>query len=154
MNDRYVSPLSERYASREMQYIFSPDKKFKTWRKLWIALAETEQELGLPITDEQNQLLGIVTQQAVFKQYQKVFGQAYNSLVIYSYDSRGMLAKICETIAKAGGDIRNMMVAHTDVMNLVEIFLRIDAKDFDKVLKALDKQKFDVRDIHFAPERR
>ena len=53
MNDRYVSPLSERYASREMQYIFSPDKKFRTWRKLWIALAETEQELGLPITDEQ-----------------------------------------------------------------------------------------------------
>ena len=52
-NDRYVSPLSERYASKEMQYIFSPDKKFRTWRKLWIALAETEQELGLPITDEQ-----------------------------------------------------------------------------------------------------
>ena len=51
-NDRYVSPLSERYASREMQYIFSPDKKFRTWRRLWIALAETE-ELGLNITDEQ-----------------------------------------------------------------------------------------------------
>ncbi|OUQ21710.1 adenylosuccinate lyase [Lachnoclostridium sp. An14] len=53
MNDRYVSPLSERYASREMQYIFSPDMKFKTWRRLWIALAETEKELGLPITQEQ-----------------------------------------------------------------------------------------------------
>ena len=52
-NDRYQSPLSERYASREMQYIFSPDKKFRTWRKLWIALAETEKELGLPITQEQ-----------------------------------------------------------------------------------------------------
>ncbi len=52
-NDRYVSPLSERYASKEMQYIFSPDMKFSTWRKLWIALAETEQELGLPISDEQ-----------------------------------------------------------------------------------------------------
>ena len=51
--DRYVSPLSERYASKEMQYIFSPDKKFRTWRKLWIALAETEMELGLPITQEQ-----------------------------------------------------------------------------------------------------
>ena len=51
--DRYESPLSERYASREMQYIFSPDMKFRTWRKLWIALAETEKELGLPITEEQ-----------------------------------------------------------------------------------------------------
>ena len=53
MNDRYESPLSERYASKEMQYIFSSDKKFKTWRKLWIALAETEKELGLAITQEQ-----------------------------------------------------------------------------------------------------
>ncbi|MDD2979075.1 MAG: adenylosuccinate lyase [Hespellia sp.] len=51
--DKYVSPLSERYASKEMQYIFSPDKKFRTWRRLWIALAETEKELGLNITDEQ-----------------------------------------------------------------------------------------------------
>ena len=58
--DKYESPLCERYASKEMQYIFSPDMKFKTWRKLWIALAETEKELGLKdengnprITDEQ-----------------------------------------------------------------------------------------------------
>ncbi len=49
----YTSPLSERYASKEMQYIFSQDKKFKTWRKLWIALAQTEKELGLDITEEQ-----------------------------------------------------------------------------------------------------
>ena len=52
-HDKYVSPLSERYASKEMQYIFSPDMKFKTWRRLWIALAETEKELGLGITQEQ-----------------------------------------------------------------------------------------------------
>lgn len=51
--DRYISPLAERYASREMQFIFSEDKKFSTWRRLWIALAETEMELGLPITQEQ-----------------------------------------------------------------------------------------------------
>ncbi len=53
MNDRYESPLSSRYASDEMQYIFSPIKKFTTWRRLWIALARGEMELGLPITQEQ-----------------------------------------------------------------------------------------------------
>ena len=53
MNDKYTTPLGERYASKEMQYIFSPDKKFKTWRKLWIALAESEMELGLNVTQEQ-----------------------------------------------------------------------------------------------------
>ena len=53
MNDRYQTPLAERYASKEMQYIFSPDMKFRTWRRLWIALAETEKELGLDITQEQ-----------------------------------------------------------------------------------------------------
>ena len=60
--DRYVSPLSERYASKEMQYIFSPDMKFSTWRKLWIALAETEMELGLSqitpeMIEEMNRIL-------------------------------------------------------------------------------------------------
>ncbi len=52
-HNTYISPLSERYASKEMQYIFSQDKKFKTWRRLWIALAQSEKELGLNITDEQ-----------------------------------------------------------------------------------------------------
>ena len=53
MHDRYESPLSSRYASDEMQYIFSPDKKFSTWRRLWVALARAEMELGLPVTQEQ-----------------------------------------------------------------------------------------------------
>lgn len=51
--NNYTSPLSERYPSKEMQYLFSPDMKFRTWRKLWIALAEAEKELGLAITQEQ-----------------------------------------------------------------------------------------------------
>ena len=51
--NRYESPLSSRYASEEMQYIFSPDKKFSTWRRLWVALARAEMELGLPVTQEQ-----------------------------------------------------------------------------------------------------
>ncbi len=53
MNTTYETPLGSRYASEEMLYLFSPDKKFKTWRKLWIALAEGEKELGLDISDEQ-----------------------------------------------------------------------------------------------------
>ena len=52
-HDRYISPFSTRYASDEMQYIFSEDNKFRTWRRLWIALAKAEQKQGLPITDEQ-----------------------------------------------------------------------------------------------------
>ena len=51
--DRYQTPLAERYATKEMQYIFSPEKKFRTWRKLWIALAEAEMELGLPVAQAQ-----------------------------------------------------------------------------------------------------
>ena len=53
MNDIYQSPLAQRYASKEMQQLFSNDKKFRTWRRLWIALAQSEQELGLDISDEQ-----------------------------------------------------------------------------------------------------
>ena len=56
MSDRkdiYISPFSTRYASQEMQHIFSENFKFRTWRRLWIALAKAEKELGLPITDEQ-----------------------------------------------------------------------------------------------------
>ena len=53
MYDKYISPLSERYASKEMQYIFSQDKKFKTWRSLWVSLAKAQKKLGLDISDQQ-----------------------------------------------------------------------------------------------------
>ena len=53
MKDLYNSPLNSRYASKEMSFIFSDDMKFSTWRKLWVALAEGEKELGLNITEEQ-----------------------------------------------------------------------------------------------------
>ena len=53
MRDFYNTPLNTRYASKEMSYLFSDDMKFKTWRKLWVALAQSEMELGLNITEEQ-----------------------------------------------------------------------------------------------------
>lgn len=106
----------------------------------------------IPVVEGDGELVGIVTQQAVFKQYQKMFGHKHNSLVIYTYDYKGVGAKIMSTISKAGGDIRNMMMFHTDVMDLVELFIRIDAPDFDKVVKALEKQNYDVRDIKYAQQ--
>ena len=59
LKNTYESPLSARYADAEMKFLFSPDKKFRTWRKLWIALAETEKELGLPIPQEEIGFLAI-----------------------------------------------------------------------------------------------
>lgn len=103
----------------------------------------------IPVVDEKGDLEGIITQQAVFREYQKLFGHKYNSLIIYTYDSKGTLAEIADTIAKAGGNIRNMLVMDVEIMGLVEIFLRIDAKDFDKVVKSLVKNKYDVRNVKY-----
>ncbi len=111
------------------------------------AMFITSKTRFIPITNEKNILLGIVTQQAVFKEYQKIFGNKHNSMAIYTYDIRGVLGKICEVIAKEGGDICNMMVIPTDVMDLAEIFLRVEAPDFDKVVRALEKRGYDVRDV-------
>ena len=60
MNDRYQSPLCSRYAGEEMQHLFSNQVKFSTWRSLWLALAEAEKELGLPITQEQLDELSLI----------------------------------------------------------------------------------------------
>ena len=111
------------------------------------ALFITSKARFIPITNDNNRLLGIVTQQAVFKEYQKIFGNKHNSMAIYTYDIRGVLGKICEIVAKEGGDICNMMVIPTNVMDLAEIFLRVEAKDFDRVVRALEKRGYDVRDV-------
>ena len=72
---RYESPLSSRYASDQMQYIFSPDKKFSTWRRLWVALARAEMELGLPITQGQiDELERAQIGQAAFHAYKILNG--------------------------------------------------------------------------------
>ena len=107
----------------------------------------------IPITNERNILLGIVTQQAVFKEYQKIFGNKHNSMAIYTYDIRGVLGKICELIAKEGGDICNMMVIPTDVMDLAEIFLRVEAPDFERVVRALERHGYDVRDVKYNDQK-
>lgn len=103
----------------------------------------------IPITNDKNRLLGIVTQQAVFKEYQKIFGDKHNSMAIYTYDIHGLLGKLCERIAKEGGDICNIMVIPTEVLDLYEIFMRVEAPDFERVVRSLERHGYDVRDVKY-----
>lgn len=117
------------------------------------AMFITSKARFIPITNDRNILLGIVTQQAVFKEYQKIFGNKHNSMAIYTYDIRGVLGKICELIAKEGGDICNMMVIPTDVLDLAEIFLRVEAPDFERVVRSLERHGYDVRDVKYNDQK-
>lgn len=106
----------------------------------------------IPVTDSKGKLKGIITQQAVFKYYQKLFGSDYNSLTVLCHDYKGVFAKICDIIAKAGGNIKNIVNVDTEVMGIQEFFLRIEADDFAKVVKELEKNKYDVRHVQYAEE--
>lgn len=104
----------------------------------------------IPVMDENEDLVGIVTQQAIFKEYQKIYGSGYDSFTIYSYDYKGTLAKISELISKAGGDIKNIVIINTETMGLQEFFIRVESEDFDAVVTALRKKGFDVRNVECA----
>ena len=99
----------------------------------------------IPITDKHNELLGIVTHQAIFKEYQKLFGDKGNALTIYTYDFKGTLAQIAKNIAKAGGNIKNVVSRDTDVMGLQEVYIRVETDNFKKVVRMLREKGFDVR---------
>mgnify|MGYP004508827515 CR=1 FL=1 len=99
----------------------------------------------IPVTNEKEELVGIVTQQAIFKQYQKIFGSKKDTFVVVTYDFKGVLARISEIIARHGGNIKNIVQIDTETIGLQEIFITVEGKDFDKVVKALIKNGFDVR---------
>ena len=98
--DRYVSPLSERYASKEMQYIFSPDMKFRTWRKLWIALAETERELGLNITQEQIDEMKAHADDINYDVAKERERQVLHKLLVSAYTSGKKLVNVIAELSK------------------------------------------------------
>ena len=123
MHDTYETPFGSRYASKEMQYLFSEEKKFKTWRKLWIALAESEQQLGLAITDEQIEELKKYAEDInydVAKEREKVVRHDVMSHV-YAY---GEQAKSAKPIIHLGatscyvGDNTDLMILY-EAMELV-----------------------------------
>lgn len=99
----------------------------------------------IPVLSKTEELVGIVTQQAIFKQYQKLFGKDYDTFTIYSYDYKGTLAKITETIAKHDANIKNIVIINTETMGLQEFFVRVECNDFGEVVRALTKKGFDVR---------
>lgn len=99
----------------------------------------------IPVLNSAAELVGIVTQQAIFKEYQKLFGKDYDTFTIYSYDYKGTLAKITETIAKHNANIKNIVIINTETMGLQEFFVRVECKEFEDLTKALIKKGFDVR---------
>ena len=153
-HDRYVSPLSERYASSEMQYIFSPDMKFRTWRKLWIALAETEKELGLPITEEQIEELKAHTDDInyeVAKEREKIVRHDVMSHV-YAYGQQCPKAKGIIHLGATScyvGDNTDMIIM-SEALKLVRtklINVIAELADFAKSNKDLPTLAF----THFQP---
>lgn len=102
----------------------------------------------LPITNEKGELEGIVTQQAVFKHYQKQFGSPkYASFTVLCHDNKGTLANIAEVIAKGGANIKNIVYIDTEVMGIQEIFFRVETNDFERLLAVMKKNKLDVRHV-------
>lgn len=99
----------------------------------------------IPVVARDGSFLGIITQVAVFKEYQRLYGNGYDTFYIYSYDCKGTLAKISDVIAKMEGNIKNLVLSETNTMGLQEFFFRIDSKDFDGTVKLLEKKGFDVR---------
>jgi len=154
MTNTYESPLNSRYASKEMQYIFSPDKKFSTWRKLWIALAESEKELGLPITDEQiNQMKEHIDDinYDVAKAREKEVRHDVMSHV-YAYGVQCPLAKPIIHLGATSCYVGD----NTDIIIMTEALELIRTK-LISLIKVLSKFAMDYKDLptlaftHFQP---
>lgn len=101
----------------------------------------------IPITEEDGTLVGIITQQAIFRFYQEIFGTKHNSVMILADGYKGAFARIADIIADAGGNICNLVQVDIGVMGLSELHISIDAPDFDAVIEALNKNKITIRNI-------
>lgn len=154
MRETYETPLNSRYASKDMQYLFSPDYKFKTWRRLWIALAESEKELGLPITDEQIEEL---------KKYQDDinYDVAQQEEKIVRHDVMAHVHAYAKQCPKAGGIIHLGATScyvgdNTDVIIMTNA-LKLVRKKLVNLIEKLSKFALEQKDqpclafTHFQP---
>ena len=154
INDIYVSPLSQRYASKEMQYIFSQDKKFKTWRKLWIALAESEKELGLNITDEQIEELKAYADNINYEDARKREAEVRHDVMSHVY-AYGLQCPKAKGIIHLGAT-SCYVGDNTDIIIMTE-GLKLVRKKLLNVINALSKFAMEYKDMptlaftHFQP---
>ena len=145
--DCYNSPLSERYASKEMQYIFSPDKKFRTWRRLWIALAETEKELGLDITYEQIEELKdkYLRSVAEFDNYRKRTLKEKAELILNGSEKAvGAVLPILDDMDRAIANGEK-----TDDPKVLREGMSLIYTKFQKVLESLGVKEIETADADF-----
>lgn len=102
----------------------------------------------IPVVDNRNDLCGLVTYQAIFKEYQKIYGIGHHhTLLIHCLDYKGVLAQILDVIAKAGGSIKNIVLRDPEVIGVQQLYLKIEADDLDRVVKALENRSIDVRSV-------
>jgi adenylosuccinate lyase len=116
--DSASNPLTERYASREMSYLFSPDFKFRTWRRLWIALAEAEKELGLPITDEQIAVLKTYADDINYAEAEQREREIRHDVMAHIY-AYGLQAKAARGIIHLGATSA-FVTDNTDIIQMSE----------------------------------
>lgn len=154
MKDRYETPLNSRYASREMQYIFSPDFKFKTWRKLWIALAESEKELGLGVTDEQIAQLKQYSEDINYEVAEKRERECRHDVMSHVY-AYGVQCPTAKPIIHLGAT-SCYVGDNTDVITMTE-GLKLIRKKLVNLLKLLSDFAIEYKDMpclgftHFQP---
>lgn len=101
----------------------------------------------IPVVGDQNEFLGIVTQNALFGILTKIYGLKDPKISILTDDFKGVLTKIAETISKNDGNITNIALLDTEVMGIQEISIRLEGKDIDKIVKKLEEKGFKVREF-------
>lgn len=141
LNKEEFLDLSIKEFSRSSILTVKPDMTIEDAAAIFI----TSKYRFIPIVNKNGEFEGIITQQSIFKEYQKIFGSRENILTIYTSNFKGALARIADTIARVGGNIKNIVQIDTNVMNVQEIYINVECTDFDKVITALKRDGFNVK---------
>lgn len=102
----------------------------------------------IPVLDKKEEMVGIITSQAIFKEYQKVFGTGeHHTVVLSMHDVKGGFAELAETLAKSGANIKNVRQRDTEILGVQEVTVKIECADLEKVVNTLKKKDFNVRQV-------